>query len=96
MKLNGQAEAFQFFRNAGLINLCPESAAFNQCMEEMGRMCNCDPEAVRRAKLDQCKHLYTTFVTIQSNRFKNELLSKITDNRLEFFIDGRHLYTITR
>lgn len=96
MRINGQAECFQFIRNAGLINLCPELAAFNNCMEEMGRMCNCDPESVRRAKVDQCKTIYSNFVSIQSNNFKNQLLSKVADNCLDFWIDGRHLSTICR
>lgn len=96
MRINSQVELFQFIRNSGLINLCPDLAALNKCLEEYQRMCNCDPETVRRAKSDQCKSLYVNFVKFQAVNFKNELLSKVADNCLEFWVDNRHLNTITR
>jgi len=96
MRINGQSECFQFIRNAGLVNLCSELASLNKCLEEYQRMCNCDPEAVRRAKNDQCKSLYINFAQFRAATLKNELLSRVNDNCLEFWIDGRHLNTISR
>ena len=96
MKINGPSECFQFIRNSGLVNLCPTLTSFNTCMEEASRMCNCDPQTIRQAKVNQCKILYSNFVNLEAAGFKNELLSKISGNSLEFWVDNKCFYTLTR
>ena len=95
MKINNISEFFHFIKNSGLSNMHPEVSSFIKCMEEYGRMCQCDPTAARTSKINQCKNLYINFIS-HSSDFKNQLLTKISDNTLDFWIDGRHVITISR
>lgn len=95
MKINDAISFFHFVKNNGLINLCPEVAVFIRCMDEYSRMCSCDPEPARRAKIEQCRSLYSNFLS-RSPQYKNELLSKTGDNALVLCFDGQTVVTLTR
>lgn len=95
MRINNAIEFFHFIRGNGLTNICPDTTALVQCMEEYSRMCNCDPEAARSAKLNNCKRIYSTFLS-KSSQFKDILLSKISDNVLILCVDGQIVTTLSR
>jgi len=95
MKINNLTEFFHFIRNNGLSNIHPEIVTFSRCMEEFGRMCPCDPQTAKSAKIGQCKSLYVNFIP-RASQFKDLFLSKVSDNVVEFYNDGQNLLTLTR
>jgi hypothetical protein len=95
MKINNPSEFFQFIKNYGLTNLSPETSALIVCMEEYGRLCNCDKASTRKNKANQCRAIYVSFIS-KAGQFKNQLLSKIADNHMSFYVDGQIVSTITR
>ena len=94
MKINNINECLQFFRSNGLTNLNSDSQAFTLCMEEYGRLCSCDPESVRSAKLNKCKTIYLNFIG-NISQFKNIILSKVANDSVIFCNDGQIIITIT-
>ena len=96
MKINNITDFFHFARNNGFANSHPEISAFVRCMEECSRMCPCDPQASRVAKVNLCKGIYINFVSHKAVEFKNLFMTKVPDNALEFYNDGRHLLTLPR
>ena len=95
MRINGPSELFGFVKNYGMINLSPETSALVVCMEEYGRLCNCDTVAIRRSKANQCRAIYIAFIS-KAAQFKDTLLSKVADNHISFYADGQIVSTITR
>lgn len=95
MKINNSTEFLNFVRNNNFINLSPEISSFVRCTEEYGRMCPCDSEASRKAKNEQCRALYNNFLS-KASQFKEQFLSKASDNSLIFCIDGQAIINITR
>lgn len=95
MKINNAVEFLNFVRQNGLVQLSPEATAFVVCMEDFGRMCQCDPEHVRNAKYSQCKGLYAAFAA-KSKLYVNQLLSKTTDSSIVLCTDSQYMATITR
>lgn len=95
MKINNSTEFFHFIKNQGLINLSPEVSQFVQCVEQQMRMCPCDSETVRRAKVEQCRRLYSVFLS-RASTFKEQLLVKCVDNSLVLCSDGQTVVTLSR
>lgn len=95
MRINNAIEFFHFIRSNALTNISPDTIALIQCVEEYGRMCSCDPEAVRNAKLNQCRRIYSAFLS-RAPQFKEQLLSKVPDGALILGVDGQIVTTITR
>lgn len=95
MKINNIGEFLHFVRNTGLIRLSDETQSFVNCMEEYDRLCNCDSDSVKMAKINQCKSLYTIFVS-KSSQYKAELLSKVSDGHITFSSDGQLITTLRR
>lgn len=95
MRINSAIEFFHFARGNGFSNISPEVSALIQCIEEFGRMCPCDPQATRDAKMGHCKALYSGFL-LRAPQFKDALLSKVSDNVLILCADGQVITTINR
>jgi len=95
MRINNVVEFFHFIRSSGLTNISPDTAALVKCMEEYGRMCSCDPQPARMGKLNQCKGIYSAFLS-KSPQYKEILLSKISDNTLVICTDGQTVVTLNR
>ena len=95
MKINNAMDFYNFVKNSGLMGINPEVISMCRCIEEFGRMCNCDPPAAKNVKLSQCRNLYINFVH-RSPQFKDQLLSKTSDGVISFDIDGQIITTLTR
>jgi hypothetical protein len=95
MKINNCIEFFHFVRSNGLVNMHPEVNAFSRCVEEYGRMCPCDPQAAREAKINQCKAIYLNFMH-RAPQFRDLFLSKVSDVSVDFCNDGHSLLTLRR
>ena len=95
MKINNQIEFYHFMSSHGLMNLSPEIGSLGRCIEEFGRMCNCDPPAARNAKMNQCRAIYVNFIH-GSGKYKDILLSKIADNYLILAVDNQSVVTLNR
>jgi len=95
MRINSIAEFLNFVRSNGLTNIAPDVAAFTRCMEEFQRMCPCDPDAAKRAKIGQCRAMYINFVN-RSAQFKDALLSKSPDGTITFGVDNQVITTLSR
>ncbi len=95
MNINNISDFYQFIRSSGLINLTPVVTAFIVCMEEYGRLCPCDPQETRNAKLASCKAFYITFLSRVSPH-RQTLLSKTADNSIVFANDHQYITTLSR
>ena len=95
MKINNATEFFHFVKNNGLSGIDLQINAFVGCMEEYSRMCPCDPAQTRAAKINKCQIIYTNFIS-SATQFKNIFFSKISDNVIEFYDNGRSILTLSR
>lgn len=95
MRINNVNDFYHFIRNNGLSNISPDTAALVKCMEEYGRLCTCDPQSVRTSKINQCRGIYSGFLS-KAIEYREILLSKISDNVLIICIDGQPVVTLSR
>ena len=95
MRINNASEFFEFMRIRGLIHISPEVTAFAVCMDELGRLCPCDPENVRVGKYNQCKSFYIAFIQ-NIGQHKNTILSKTAEDSIILCTDGQYLTTVSR
>jgi hypothetical protein len=95
MKINNVGEFFHFVKNNTLMDMAPEIAPLVVCMEEFGRMCQCDTITAKNAKQEQCRALYVNFA-MKSNQYKNTLFNKTEDSVITFCVNGQQIITLYR
>jgi hypothetical protein len=95
MDFNVPKDCYRFLIGNGLVGLCPESQNLVACMDILSRMCSCDPASAKQARMNQCTQHYVSFAGRAPN-FASQLLSKTNDNRINFYLNGQLLSTITR
>lgn len=95
MNINNPNECYRFFIGNGLGSICPEAQNLVACMNVLSRMCSCDPPQVKRIKVNECNHHYTSFVA-KSKSFSSTLLQKANDNRINFYLNNQLIGSITR
>jgi hypothetical protein len=95
MRINNAGEFFNFVRGNELVGLAPEVTAMVVCVEEFGRMCQCDSIASKTAKQAQCRGLYVAFAS-KARNYKSILFSKTGDTAITFSIDGQQIVTLNR
>jgi hypothetical protein len=95
MRINNSGEFFHFVRNNMLMDMAPEVAPLIVCMEEFGRMCQCDSVEAKIAKQAQCRGLYVAFAS-KARNYKDRLFSKTNDSVITFSVDGQQIITLNR
>ena len=95
MNINNPNDMKQFLVSHSLTGLCPEAQGLVSCMDILGRMCSCDPQAAKTARYNQCIGHYVKFVSRAQN-FSGILLKNSTDNRMSFFLNGQQIGNVTR
>lgn len=95
MRINNAGEFFHFVRNNELVGIAPEVTSLVVCIEEFGRMCQCDSIQARNAKQSQCRGLYVAFAS-KARNYKDALFSKTADSVITFTVDGQQIVTLNR
>ncbi len=95
MNFNTPNDCYHFLVGNGLVGLCPESQNLVACMDILSRMCSCDPAPAKQARMNQCKQHYIAFAS-RAGSFAAQLLSKTNETRINFYLNGQLLATITR
>lgn len=95
MNLNNPNELYHFLIGNGLVGMCPEAQNLVACMDILSRMCACDPPEAKQARFNQCKQHYIAFAARAQN-FAQAMLSKTTDNRMSFYLNGQLIGGISR
>ena len=95
MNINSPNDLYHFLTGNKMIGICPESQNLVACMDSLIRMCACDPPQAKQLKFNQCKQHYIAFSSKAQN-FAYTLLSKTSDNRIQFYLNGQVISSITR
>lgn len=96
MNFNSPNDFYQFLTRSGLSGLSPETQNLVSCMDALSRMCACDPQEAKQAKLGQCKQHYLAFAS-KAQGFSNSLLSKTNNEmRICFYLNKQLISTINR
>ena len=95
MRINNAIELYHFVRNNQLVNMAPEIIPLIQCIDELNRMCVCDPIEAKNTKSNQCRSLYIAFAS-KSQKYKNIMFNKINDSMISFYINEQQIITLSR
>jgi len=96
MNFESPQDCSRFLVGNGLVGLCPETQNLVACMDILVRMCACDPAEKKQARYNQCKQNYIAFAS-RATGFSSVLLSKCpNDNRINFYLNGQLLCSVTR
>ena len=92
MNINGPAELCGFLAGNGLSSLCP---SLINCMDTLSRMCACDPPQAKHARYNQCVQAYIGFAKT-ARGMAATLVSKVSDGRITFYLNGQVIGAVSR
>ena len=95
MNINSPQDLYSFLVSNGLVGISQEGQNVVACMDVLMRMCSCDPAPAKTARYNQCQQNYIAFVS-RSPAFSTQLLSKVNDSRISFYLNNQLLSTISR
>lgn len=96
MDIHNVTEFRNFVNNNQLRNLHADIDAVANCVMDYERGCNCWKENQRQKLYDNCKTLYRRAIGIISTTYKPHFMKYVTDQQLNFYIDGRIIGSIRR
>lgn len=95
MNINNSTDLYHFLKGHGMVGMCPEANNFINSMDVLGRMCPCDPPAVKNAQIHSCNAQYINFAQ-KAQSYASVLLPKVNNTKIFFFVNGQLISSVSR